>query len=100
MAAKQELEIFVETYAIYCKSNKIPNFHELSHIIESFEQCGPLYNYSTFNFERLNFELRKCVRSSLRPELQISKRLGSIKLIESELERNRNNNTILEFKRK
>ena len=100
LAAKQELEIFVETYAIYGNSNKIPNFHELSHIIESFEQCGPLYNYSTFNFERLNFELRKCVRSSLKPELQISRRLGSIKLIESEMELNKNNSTIMALKRK
>ena len=79
-------ENFIATYEIYGDENKIPNFHELSHIISQIKFSGPLQLYSTFNFERLNYEIKKCVRSSLRPDVQIAKRLGAIKAIERDFE--------------
>ena len=35
LLAKKQLEIFLETYCIYGDDNKIPNFHKMTHIIES-----------------------------------------------------------------
>jgi len=56
-----------------------PNFHELSHLSVIIKKSGPLWLHSTFNFESLNNTLRNCVRSSLKPELQIIDRLNMIK---------------------
>lgn len=60
---------------LYGRDNRGPNFHELTqHLIFAVKNTGPLWINSTFNFEELNFINRSCVRSSLRPDIQIAKR--------------------------
>lgn len=74
--AKRELEVFKSTFIeLYGRECMGPNFHELTeHLLSAVKRTGPLWMNSTFNFEELNFLNRKCVRSSLRPDIQISKR--------------------------
>ena len=76
--AHKEINLFLEGYRKLYKTIK-SNFHELSHIVESVSKCGPLWMHSTYNFEKLNKNIRHMVRSSLRPELQISSRIAAIK---------------------
>ena len=77
--AHQLKENFTQTYEIYGDENKIPNFYKINHVISQREFSGPLQIYSTFNFERLNYEIKKCVRSSLRTDIQIAKKAWSKK---------------------
>ena len=73
--AEIELNAFKKSYFdIYGISNNVPNMHELVHIIDSVKRSGPLWVNSTFWFEGLNHQLKKFVRSSLRPDLQIMRR--------------------------
>ena len=85
--ARNQLEIFIEGFTeLYGDACKTPNFHELHHIIESVEASGPLYLNSTFHFEKLNFEIRKCIRSSLRPDKQVYSRLAALRKVEREFD--------------
>lgn len=74
--AQRELDLFKSTYpSLYGETKMSPNYHEITeHMIWAIRNTGPLWINSTFNFEELNFLLRNCVRSSLRPDIQIYKR--------------------------
>ena len=77
--AKSEMNLFLKTYIeVFGITNNVPNVHELSHIIESVKNSGPLWCNSTFWFESLNYRLKRMVRSSLRPDLQVVHRFFEI----------------------
>ena len=69
---KKFKSLYKESFGI---ENMSPNFHELTeHLCFAVKNTGPLWINSTFNFEEINFLNRNCVRSSLRPDIQIYKR--------------------------
>lgn len=73
---KREIEQFKNLFVeLFGNSNMSPNFHEMTeHMIMAIKKTGPLWINSTFHFEKLNFINRNCVRSSLRPDIQITSR--------------------------
>ena len=57
--SQAELNMFMQNFGeLYGDQLKGPNYHELCHLLNSVKMTGPLFVNSTFNFERLNFDLR------------------------------------------
>ena len=63
--AQHLIEVFVKHYgAAYGKENMGQNVHNLTHMVDSVRQWGPLWTYSCFGFESFNGDILKTVHGT------------------------------------
>jgi len=82
--AKDLLEYFVESFQlIYGKHYVSYNIHSILHLVDDYEQFGPLDNCSAFCFENYMKNLKSMVRKHEKPLEQVVKRYNEICLNKS-----------------
>ena len=70
--AENALKEYVKNFAnLYGLKNLTCNIHSLLHLADNVRKFGPLFITTCFGFENLNGILKKLVKSSNKPELQI-----------------------------